>query len=292
MNRNPEDLGVFDVISLFLVLLPFHSRTGRDWAKLSEAVGTKSISQIKNFYYDFKKQLSSGKFRQGMEKGNFKSGPGTVASSSEPSPAPKAKEEPLKSPRQKLLKKKKKGGGGGPPPSVPKLGSKSMVKKTAIQSQLAAKRSKSTTPTEPTEPAIPIQHDVLMQQEEMAARNEAQLHYQNQMSANPPMHSNDLERILAGNPSYGGPNYPSQSELIQHLLQQQHGLAFVVGGQFLAIDRILAGAYGDPLDLRQAGHGTLQILLEVLDALFGHFDGIFNFIYDIVRFGLTYFENP
>jgi len=192
---------------------------GRDWAKLSQAVGTKSISQIKNFYYDFKKQLSSGKFRQGMEKGNFKSGPVTIASGSgEPSPAPKAKEESLKSPRQKLLKKKKKGAGGGVPPSLPKLGSKSMVKKTVAQNQAAVKRSRSATPTES---AIPIPHDVLMQQEEMVPRNEAQLHYQNQMSANPPMHSNELERILAGNPSYGGPNYASQTELIQHLLQQQ-----------------------------------------------------------------------
>jgi hypothetical protein len=40
---------------------------GRDWAMLSKAVGTKSISQIKNFYYDYKKQ--SGKFRGGGKKG-------------------------------------------------------------------------------------------------------------------------------------------------------------------------------------------------------------------------------
>eukprot|EP00980_Cylindrotheca_fusiformis_P021490 scaffold8353_cov138-Cylindrotheca_fusiformis.AAC.21 len=39
---------------------------GRDWARLSKAVGTKSISQIKNYYYDYKKQ--SGKYRGGPGK--------------------------------------------------------------------------------------------------------------------------------------------------------------------------------------------------------------------------------
>lgn len=33
---------------------------GRNWSLLAEAVGTKSISQIKNFYYDYKKQAGRG----------------------------------------------------------------------------------------------------------------------------------------------------------------------------------------------------------------------------------------
>lgn len=41
---------------------------GRNWAMLSKAVGTKSISQIKNFYYDYKKQ--SGKYRASDKKAN------------------------------------------------------------------------------------------------------------------------------------------------------------------------------------------------------------------------------
>ena len=40
--------------------------SGRDWSKLSSAVGTKTISQIKNFYYDYKKQ--AGKFRSSEKK--------------------------------------------------------------------------------------------------------------------------------------------------------------------------------------------------------------------------------
>lgn len=43
-----------------------HTRSGRDWARLSKAVGTKSISQIKNYYYDYKKQ--SGKYRGSGKK--------------------------------------------------------------------------------------------------------------------------------------------------------------------------------------------------------------------------------
>jgi nuclear receptor co-repressor 1 len=39
---------------------------GRNWSLLAEAVGTKTISQIKNFYYDFKKQ--SGKLRPDAKK--------------------------------------------------------------------------------------------------------------------------------------------------------------------------------------------------------------------------------
>lgn len=39
---------------------------GRNWATLSTAVGTKSISQIKNFYYDYKKQ--SGKLNVKADK--------------------------------------------------------------------------------------------------------------------------------------------------------------------------------------------------------------------------------
>ena len=53
---------------LFIDTLKKH---GRNWAVLAEAVGTKSISQIKNFYYDYKKQ--SGKNRQEKEKKSSKS---------------------------------------------------------------------------------------------------------------------------------------------------------------------------------------------------------------------------
>ncbi|CAJ1953244.1 unnamed protein product [Cylindrotheca closterium] len=43
---------------IFVATLEEH---GRNWGRLSDAVGTKSISQIKNFYYDYKKQ--AGKHR-------------------------------------------------------------------------------------------------------------------------------------------------------------------------------------------------------------------------------------
>lgn len=42
--------------------------TGRDWAMLSKAVGTKSLNQIKNFYYDYKKQKQAGKQRPPSDK--------------------------------------------------------------------------------------------------------------------------------------------------------------------------------------------------------------------------------
>ena len=45
-----------------MVFVDTLEKHGRNWSLLAEAVGTKSISQIKNFYYDFKKQ--SGKVRQ------------------------------------------------------------------------------------------------------------------------------------------------------------------------------------------------------------------------------------
>eukprot|EP00526_Cylindrotheca_closterium_P001446 CAMPEP_0113639856 /NCGR_PEP_ID=MMETSP0017_2-20120614/20916_1 /TAXON_ID=2856 /ORGANISM="Cylindrotheca closterium" /LENGTH=1824 /DNA_ID=CAMNT_0000551105 /DNA_START=3755 /DNA_END=9229 /DNA_ORIENTATION=+ /assembly_acc=CAM_ASM_000147 len=50
---------------IFVATLEEH---GRDWGRLSDAVGTKSISQIKNFYYDYKKQ--AGKHRVMDKKSN------------------------------------------------------------------------------------------------------------------------------------------------------------------------------------------------------------------------------
>jgi Myb-like DNA-binding domain len=37
---------------------------GRNWTMLSQAVGTKSISQIKNYYYDYKKQVGKGRIEK------------------------------------------------------------------------------------------------------------------------------------------------------------------------------------------------------------------------------------
>ena len=48
--------------NVFVVTLGKH---GRDWNVLAQAIGTKSVSQIKNFYYDYKKQ--SGKLRPEKE---------------------------------------------------------------------------------------------------------------------------------------------------------------------------------------------------------------------------------
>ena len=45
---------------------------GRDWSMLAKAVGTKSISQIKNYYYDFKKQ--KGRHKSSSDKGKSASG--------------------------------------------------------------------------------------------------------------------------------------------------------------------------------------------------------------------------
>jgi hypothetical protein len=65
--------------NIFLKTLEEH---GRDWAMLSAAVGTKTISQIKNFYYDYKKQV--GKHRSVSDKKSFKSDSKLRASESEP----------------------------------------------------------------------------------------------------------------------------------------------------------------------------------------------------------------
>lgn len=43
---------------IFLETLEKH---GRNWLMLSQAVGTKSISQIKNYFYDYKKQVGRGR---------------------------------------------------------------------------------------------------------------------------------------------------------------------------------------------------------------------------------------
>ncbi|KAG7366829.1 Myb-like DNA-binding protein [Nitzschia inconspicua] len=80
---------------------------GRDWTMLANAVGTKSISQIKNFYYDYKKQTG----KQGL-KGEKKVGKETT---------PKSKDD-------KGLKTEKLEGKGAKkrrtPPSVPNLDSR------------------------------------------------------------------------------------------------------------------------------------------------------------------------
>jgi hypothetical protein len=220
-------------------------KKGRDWVKLSEAVGTKTISQIKNFYYDFKKQLSSGKFRSGMEKGSFKSGSGN----SIPGGDSASNEESQSTPRRdKLMTKKKKK--TGVPPSLPKLSAKMTSKKLpshpaasptadiALPSTGIATSATSSVTSGQADP-----QDILPQQDEMA-RNEHQLllqHYQQQHAhhqrliadaeshlaasglslRNPVMHSNELaDRLLASNPSFA-PSDTAQSELIQHLLQQQ-----------------------------------------------------------------------
>jgi hypothetical protein len=65
--------------NIFLKTLEEH---GRDWAMLSAAVGTKTISQIKNFYYDYKKQV--GKHRSVSDKKSMKSDSKLRASESEP----------------------------------------------------------------------------------------------------------------------------------------------------------------------------------------------------------------
>jgi hypothetical protein len=42
------------------IFLETLEKNGRNWALLSEAIGTKKISQIKNYYYDYKKQAGRG----------------------------------------------------------------------------------------------------------------------------------------------------------------------------------------------------------------------------------------
>jgi Myb-like DNA-binding domain len=44
--------------TVFLETLEKH---GRNWSMLSQAIGTKSISQIKNYFYDYKKQVGRGR---------------------------------------------------------------------------------------------------------------------------------------------------------------------------------------------------------------------------------------
>lgn len=59
-----EQYGKWYTFSLLFSKADANLLSGRDWAKLAEAVGTKNEKQIKNFYYDWKK----GKSRPSSEK--------------------------------------------------------------------------------------------------------------------------------------------------------------------------------------------------------------------------------
>lgn len=50
------------------VFLETLEKNGRNWSMLSQAVGTKSISQIKNFFYDYKKQVGRGRGEKKLGK--------------------------------------------------------------------------------------------------------------------------------------------------------------------------------------------------------------------------------
>lgn len=81
--------------NIFLKTLEEH---GRDWAMLSAAVGTKTISQIKNFYYDYKKQV--GKHRSVSDKKSMKSDSKLRASESEPTLDASLEDEEYETPGQ------------------------------------------------------------------------------------------------------------------------------------------------------------------------------------------------
>jgi Myb-like DNA-binding domain len=57
MRRAPQKWSAHEK-AIFLETLEKH---GRNWSMLSQAIGTKSISQIKNFFYDYKKQVGRGR---------------------------------------------------------------------------------------------------------------------------------------------------------------------------------------------------------------------------------------
>jgi hypothetical protein len=156
-----------------------------------------------------------------MEKGNFKAS----ASVGEPSSVSKEELVPTSPQRENFVKKKKKKvDSGGVPPSLPKLSSKSTAKKPSTQRQLTTQGSGKSTPTESSAASVlsmPYQGEVAVNDPQMMQHIQSQMPAnQSQMPANPQIRSNEIEMLLSGSPGYG-PNYTSQSELIQQLLQQQ-----------------------------------------------------------------------
>ena len=55
---------------------------------------------------------------------------------------------------------------------------------------------------------------------------------------------------------------------------------------------LLFEADGLSLDFGQTGHGIAQVFFEIPDALFGHFNGIFELVYGRMDLGLSHTEQP
>ena len=61
---------MFAVLTLYSCsLLSYRSVTGKNWSILQNAVPSKSLKQIKNYYYDHKKDIGKQKAAQEAEKG-------------------------------------------------------------------------------------------------------------------------------------------------------------------------------------------------------------------------------
>jgi Myb-like DNA-binding domain len=75
MRRAPQKWSAHEK-AVFLETLEKH---GRNWSMLSQAIGTKTISQIKNYFYDYKKQAGRGGRSDKKSGGNGDSDDKTVS---------------------------------------------------------------------------------------------------------------------------------------------------------------------------------------------------------------------